>query len=134
MLTELDVGHLDKANELRKVALGQLAEAIGQFKQIEQKVSNRPIDVFKFSSEREKQIVVEFIEGLKRRRRELPKTERELATLAVDITTDYAKTIAEAKLEGFPKQWEGVRQIILAEISLLSIGNLTSVVWTITEQ
>jgi hypothetical protein len=134
MLTELDFGRVDRANELRKVALGQLNEAIGQFKQIQQKVSDKPIDVFKANNEREKQITIGFVEGLKRRQREVPKTERDLAALAVDITTEYAKTIAEAKLEGFPKQWEGVRQIILAEINLLSIGNLTSVVWTINEQ
>ena len=40
----------------------------------------------------------------------------------------------KANLDNFPKNWKGVREIILSEIDLLAIGNLVSIVWTISEQ
>jgi hypothetical protein len=55
-----------------------------------------------------------------------------LAKLAVTIVDLYAQSLEKANLAGFPKQWQGMRQIISSEIDLLYVGNLASIVWVIS--
>lgn len=134
MLSELDAGHMDKANEYRKTAMQTLQKSIEGLSEIQSIVPNQEIRYSNFKSEEERKIISEFASALKPRGKGLPKSEKELAQLAVDTVKEYASVIEGAKLEGFPKQWQSVRRIILSDSELQNIGNLASVVWTVSEQ
>jgi hypothetical protein len=132
MLTDLDMGQLERARGERVQALKLLDVAVNLFQDIETKVPNQPLKVSP-RSEDEKQIVSEFSQELAKRKFEFPKTEKELARLSVTVVKGYMIDIQKANLDGFPKNWKGVRQIILSEVNLLTVGNLVSIVWTIAE-
>lgn len=134
MLTALDAGDQGKAADYRKTALLLLRKSFDEFAKIESIVPNQSIQYSLFKTDEEKRIRAELEAALARSKKEFPKTEKDLARLAVEYVRNYANTIEQAKLEGFPKQWQGVRQIILSEAELIYIGNLVSIVWTITEQ
>jgi hypothetical protein len=112
-------------------ALDNLREALGKFRKIADEVGTKPLSLQPHSEEEER-IIQEFMTALKREGIEPPKTERDLAQLAVTIVQSYSQAIEKADLAGFPKQWQGVRQIVLSEIDLLYVGNLASIVWVIS--
>lgn len=130
MFSELDAGRVDRANEARSRAIKLLDQAHSDFKEIEAKVPAQPLK-FSVRSEDEKQILDAFANALASRKLAFPKTEKELAFLAITIVGNYLTTVQKADLRGFPKNWMGVRAIILSEIDLLTVGNLVSVVWII---
>lgn len=132
MLTELDAKHPDEAKKHREEAVRLLHKSLGEFSKIEDLAPNQSIEYSNFNGEQEKRIIAELSDALKRNGKQLPKTEKELAYLAVEYVQDYTATIEKARLDGFPREWQGVRQIIISETQLISIGNLASVVWTIS--
>jgi hypothetical protein len=132
MFTDLDMGQMESARTERSQAINLLQLAVVQFQDIETKAPNQPLR-FSISSDEDKRIVGEFTQELVKRKLDFPKTEKELARLAVVVVKNYLVDVQKANLEGFPKNWRGVRQIILSEVDLLTIGNLVSIVWIISE-
>jgi hypothetical protein len=131
MFTALDAGNGNEVALSRSRALSDLQGALGIFREIGEKVGTRPLSI-KPRSDEEGHIIDEFMAALQKRKIEPPTTERDLAKLAVTIVDLYAQSLEKASLAGFPKQWQGVRQIILSEIDLLYVGNLASIVWVIS--
>ena len=130
MLTELDAGELKKMAEARGKAIEFLQSALKNFQTIEDKVPKQPL-VLKANSEDESRIFSQFRNTLKLKKLPEPKTEKDLAVLATTMVNRYFRAVAKANLSEFPKNWKGVREVILSEIDLLSVGNLVSVVWII---
>ena len=132
MLTDLDMGQFERARNERVQAVKLLESSHAQFQDIEAKVPNQPLKLAPKSDD-EKKVVADFADALAARKLDFPKTEKQLAHLAVIVVIRYSTTIEKANLEGFPKNWRGVRDIILSEIDLLTIGNLVSIAWIISE-
>jgi hypothetical protein len=133
MFSELDSTNQDAAEGRRKEVIAYLEKAQAAFQQIASKVGNRQLNLSPNSDE-SKLIVEQFRLALDRSKLPFPKTEQELAQLAVTVVGKYEQTISRADLKGFPKNWRGVRDIILSEIDLLNVGNLASIVWVISKE
>jgi hypothetical protein len=132
LFKDLDAGSSEKAHGDREQALKLLNDAYARFKEIATKVPNQPLKLYPKSAD-EEQVIKESLGALASRKLDQPKTEKDLAILAVVIVGNYGDAVRKANLDNFPKNWKGVREIILSEIDLLAIGNLVSIVWTISE-
>jgi hypothetical protein len=132
LFKDLDAGRSEKARGDREQALKLLKDAYTRFKEIEEKVPAQPLKLVAKSAD-EEEVIKEFFGALASRKLDQPKTEKDLANLAVVIVGRYEEAVTKANLDDFPKNWKGVREIILSEIDLLAIGNLVSIVWTISE-
>jgi hypothetical protein len=133
MLNEVDAGNRDGADSLRRRALELLFQSQKTFQEIVGKVSDRKLE-FRTTTDDGKLVLAQLRNALDRKKLPFPATERDLASLAVAIVGKYAQTIEKADLRGFPKNWKGVRDIILSEIDLLNIGNLVSIVWVLSKE
>jgi dephospho-CoA kinase len=133
MFNALDAGNEHAADTERTRAVRLLTEAKEMFQQIAAKVGDRPL-LLDPSTDEEKLVVFQFRAALDRRKLQFPRTERELAALAVTVVGEYAETVSKADFKGYPKNWTGSRAVILSEIELLYVGNLASIVWVISKK
>jgi RecA/RadA recombinase len=133
MFHDLDVEDRKAADDHRKAALSALASARQLFEDLAAKVGDRVL-VMKPASADEQLVLAQFRAALEKHKIPFPTTERQLANIAIVVVDNYGRTIARANLDGFPRNWKGVREIILSEIVLLDVGNLVSVVWVISKE
>lgn len=93
MFNALDGGNEHAADTERTRAVRLLTEAKEMFQQIAAKVGDRPL-LLDPSTDEEKLVVFQFRAALDRRKLQFPRTERELAALAVTPRTGQVRVLS----------------------------------------
>lgn len=64
-------------------------------------------------------------------RLDFPKTERDLANVAVRILENHVKVLRSMKFSGTPSDYGPIRVLLRSESFVMEVGIVTSIVWTI---
>jgi hypothetical protein len=64
-------------------------------------------------------------------RLDFPKTERDLANVAVRIVENHIKVLSSMKFSGTPSDYGPIRALLRSESFVMEVGIVTSIVWTI---
>jgi hypothetical protein len=113
----------------RDVAITQLANASGQFKNIVDQVSNRDIRLDPRSDFEKETIEIFFKYTLPSNKIAQPKTERELIRVAITLTDSVKTRLEKGDIKPGSDDWRPVRELIRKQLDLTGAGLAASLIF-----
>jgi len=131
MFKFLEYQSFNEANSERNRAVQFLKDAKVKYEGLVKQAPDQDL-VMRPSTDDEKSAEQDFRKRLAEAKIEQPKTERQLAAIAVTVVTQHLKLLDELKFKGGRDDNERLRALIHSQATLLELGILTTIAWDIS--
>lgn len=122
----------DGALKMKSNVERQLDNALSIFTKIQDMVPDKALSL-KPRNATENEILDQFYKiSLPNQKLDPPKTQKELAKLAVNVVGDFLTRVRKSGVFGDAKDWNTARDLIRNELLLQQIGLATSLIWVLS--
>jgi hypothetical protein len=128
MLGALEVRNTDEAEKLRHEALEKLDDALNELRAIQELAPKQEL-LLSPRNELDKEVLDLLHQRLEARKTEFPRTERDLADLAVNAVRGFRAILVDTKLRGETDDLPAMYKLIMENTFVEQVGIMDSIVW-----